>query len=274
MGKDHITLTGTTDYAYCGLLYQMFQFQPFATMLDTDMDAGLVDIRPSRNLAKLTQIIGKFEYLHRVDVLDGTKYKGRRRIDANTELLFNLYLRLLMDGGITEYEDDSEYAPSGCVSFLTIHQVKGMEFPIVIVDSLSNVPRKNFNELMVKVEERYFHRPAFEPYETTKYFDFWRLYYTAFSRAQDLLILTCNEDKRTPSKYFKDIYKELSPINSSDFNLQEFDFKPIKDVNIKNTYSFTSNITVYETCARQYKFYKELEFMRTPCSLVHLYMRL
>lgn len=261
MGKDHITLTGTTDYAYCGLLYQMFQFQPFATMLDTDMDAGLVDIRPSRNLAKLTQIIGKFEYLHRVDVLDGTKYKGRRRIDANTELLFNLYLRLLMDGGITEYEDDSEYAPSGCVSFLTIHQVKGMEFPIVIVDSLSNVPRKNFNELMVKVEERYFHRPAFEPYETTKYFDFWRLYYTAFSRAQDLLILTCNEDKRTPSKYFKDIYKELSPINSSDFNLQEFDFKPIKDVNIKNTYSFTSNITVYETCARQYKFYKELEFM-------------
>lgn len=261
MGKDHITLTGTTDYAYCGLLYQMFQFQPFATMLDTDMDAGLVDIRPSRNLAKLTQIIGKFEYLHRVDVLDGTKYKGRRRIDANTELLFNLYLRLLMDGGITEYEDDSEYAPSGCVSFLTIHQVKGMEFPIVIVDSLSNVLRKNFNELMVKVEERYFHRPAFEPYETTKYFDFWRLYYTAFSRAQDLLILTCNEDKRTPSKYFKDIYKELSPINSSDFNLQEFDFKPIKDVNIKNTYSFTSNITVYETCARQYKFYKELEFM-------------
>ena len=261
MGKDHITLTGTTDYAYCGLLYQMFQFQPFATMLDTDMDAGLVDIRPSRNLAKLTQIIGKFEYLHRVDVLDGTKYKGRRRIDANTELLCNLYLRLLMDGGITEYEDDSEYAPSGCVSFLTIHQVKGMEFPIVIVDSLSNVPRKNFNELMVKVEERYFHRPAFEPYETTKYFDFWRLYYTAFSRAQDLLILTCNEDKRTPSKYFKDIYKELSPINSSDFNLQEFDFKPIKDVNIKNTYSFTSNITVYETCARQYKFYKELEFM-------------
>ena len=261
MGKNHITLAGTTDYAYCGLLYQMFQFQPFATMLDTDMDAGLVDIRPSRNLAKLTQIIGKFEYLHRVDVLDGTKYKGRRRIDANTELLFNLYLRLLMDGGITEYEDDSEYAPSGCVSFLTIHQVKGMEFPIVIVDSLSNVPRKNFNELMVKVEERYFHRPAFEPYETTKYFDFWRLYYTAFSRAQDLLILTCNEDKRTPSKYFKDIYKELSPINSPDFNLQEFDFKPIKDVNIKNTYSFTSNITVYETCARQYKFYKELEFM-------------
>lgn len=260
-GKVHASLTGTTDYAYCGLLYQMFQFQPFASILDTEVDVGVVDIRLARNLAKLTQIIGKFEYLHRVDVLDGKEYKGRRRIDQDTERLFNLYLRLLFDGGIAEYEDDSEYAPSGCVSFLTIHQSKGMEFPIVIVDSLSNVPRKNINELMLKIEERYFHRPAFEPYETTKYFDFWRLYYTAFSRAQDLLVLSCNEDKRTPSNYFRDIYNEIQPVESPSFDLKEFDFEPIKDVNIKNSYSFTSNITVYETCARQYKFYKELEFM-------------
>lgn len=262
IGKEHIALTKTTDYAFGGLLYQMFQFQPFASILDTEMNVGVVDIRPTRNLAKLTQIIGKFEYLHRVDVLSGKpNAKGTRQIDYMTELLFNLYLRLLYDGGITEYEDDSEYAPSGCVSFLTIHQSKGMEFPVVIVDSLSNVPRKNINELMVIIEERYFKRPAFEPYELTKYFDFWRLYYTAFSRAQDMLILTCNEDKRTPSNYFKDIYDELQSVESSAFNLQEFDFKPIKDVNIKKTYSFTSNITVYETCAMQYKFYKELEFM-------------
>lgn len=260
-GKDHVGLTGATDYAYCGLMYQLFEFQPFAGILDTDMDVGVVDIRPARNIAKLTQIIGKFEYLHRVDVLDAGEYKGKRRIDQSTEMLFNLYLRLLFDGGITEYEDDSEYAPSGCVSFLTIHQSKGMEFPIVLVDSLANVPRKNTNDLMMQIEERYFKRPAFEPYDVTKFFDFWRLYYTAFSRAQDLLILTCNEDKRTPSNYFKDIYAELQSVDSPAFDITEFDFKPIKDVNIKNTYSFTSHITVYETCALQYKFYKELEFM-------------
>ena len=260
-GKDHVGLTGTTDYAYCGLMYQLFEFQPFAEILDTGMNVGVVDIRSARNIAKLTQIIGKFEYLHRIDVLDAGKYRGERRIDQDTEMLFNLYLRLLFDGGITEYEDDSEYAPSGCVSFLTIHQAKGMEFPIVMVDSLANVPRKNTNDLMIQIEERYFKRPAFEPYDVTKFFDFWRLYYTAFSRAQDLLILTCNEDKRTPSNYFKDIYSELQSVDSPEFDLKEFNFKPIKDVNIKNTYSFTSHIAVYETCALQYKFYKELEFM-------------
>ncbi len=260
-GKDHVALIDTTDYAYCGLMYQLFEFQPFAGILDTEMDVGIVDIRPARNLAKLTQIIGKFEYLHRVDVLDAGKYRGKRRIDQNTEMLFNLYFRLLYDGGITEYEDDSEYAPSGCVSFLTIHQSKGMEFPVVLVDSLANVPRKNTNDLMMQIEDCYFKRPAFEPYEVTKYFDFWRLYYTAFSRAQDLLILTCCEDKRTPSNYFKDIYEELQSVDNPEFDLREFDLKLIKDVNIKNTYSFTSHITVYETCALQYKFYRELEFM-------------
>jgi DNA helicase-2/ATP-dependent DNA helicase PcrA len=163
-GKIHAGLKDATDYAYSGLMYQMFEFDPFKSILDTDMGVGVVDIRPSRNIAQLTQIVGKYEYLHNINVLDAKEYRGKRRIDDNTEKFFNLYLRLLYDGGIAEYEDDAEYAPSGCVSFLTIHQSKGMEY---------------------------------EPYDQTKYFDFWRLYYTAFSRAQDLLVLTCNENKRT-----------------------------------------------------------------------------
>lgn len=138
---------------------------------------------------------------------------------------------------------------------------EGMEFPIVLVDSLSNVPRKTYKELMTEVEEKYFHRPAFEPYDQTKYFDFWRLYYTAFSRAQNLLVLTCDENKRTPSQYFRDIYDEIQSVDSDEFDLSEFSFQSVKKVNLKNSFSFTSHITVYETCALQYKFYKELEFM-------------
>lgn len=254
-GKTHAGLKGTTDYAYSGLLYKLFMYKPFSDILDTDMSVGVVDIRPTRNLALLTQIIGKFEYLHRIDVLNGSY------IDKNTELFFNLYLKLLYDGGISEYEDEAEYAPSGCVSFLTIHQSKGMEFPIVFVDSLSNSPRKTYKDLMTEVEEKYFHRPSFEPHDQTKYFDFWRLYYTAFSRPQDLLVLTCDENKRTPSRYFRDIYRELQSVDSAGFDLNEFDFHSVKKVNLKDSFSFTSHITVYETCALQYKFYKELEFM-------------
>ena len=254
-GRIHADLNGTTDYTYSGLLYQMFEYEPFKSILGVDLTEGVVDVRPARNLALLSQVIGKYEYLNRIDVLNG------KTIDGNTERLFNLYLKLLYDGGINEYEDDAEYAPSGCVSFLTIHQSKGMEFPIVIVDSLSSVPRKSSRDLMLEIEEKYFKRPAYEPCDQTKYFDFWRLYYTAFSRAQDLLVLTCDENKRTPSQYFQDPYNELQSVESSVFNINDFNFKDVKAVNLKDTFSFTSHITVYETCALQYKFYKELEFM-------------
>ncbi len=253
-GRIHARLTDTTDYAYSGLIYQMFEFEPFANILCTDMRLGVVDVRPARNIALFTKIVNKFEYLHRIDVLSA------QRIEKNTELFFNLYLRLLFDGGITEYEDDAEYAPSGCVSFLTIHQSKGMEFPIVFVDSLSSLPRKNYKDLMVTVEEKYYMRPAFEPHDKVKFFDFWRLFYTAFSRAQDLLVLTCIETNRTPSMYFREVYEGLPSVESEIFDLSEFDFKNVKDVNLKETYSFTSHISVYETCSLQYKFYKELGF--------------
>ncbi len=260
-GTAHHQLSHPTDYAYSGLFYMMLQFKPFSGLLEKPMDSGTVDLRPTRNLAQLSQIIGKFEYLHGINLLSPTTTQGKRRIDASTEKFFNLYLRLLYDGGIAEYEDDSEYAPSGCVSFLTIHQSKGMEFPVVVVDSLQNIPRKQNASLMDVVAEQHFQRPAFEPTEQIKFFDFWRLYYTAFSRAQNLLVLTCNENTRTPSKYFRDAYGSLPSVQDTLFDPAKMHLASVKDVNIKESFSFTSHITVYETCSLQYKFYRDLAFM-------------
>ena len=248
-------LSGAADWSFCGLLYRLFQYQPFAGMLDTDMTAGNRDLRPARNLAKLTQIMAKFEYLNNISVLNS------QYLERDTESLFGIYLRLLYDGGIDEYEDDSEYAPSGCVSFLTIHQAKGLEFPIVIVGSLYDSPRNSPDGGMKRIEQKYFARQTFEPEEYIKYYDFWRLYYTAFSRAQNLLILSCYEDSRTPARCFRDLYASLPETDDREhFRLEEFTFSPVKDTNIKESYSFTSDVSVYETCPLQYKFYKELEF--------------
>lgn len=246
-----------TDYAFSGIAYRLLKFEPFVSILETDMHRGVVDLRPARNLALLTSILTKYEYLHGIDVFTP------KRIEKDVELFFNLFLKLLMRGGIAEYEDEAEYAPSGCVSFLTIHQSKGMEFPVVVVGSLSSYPRTQSNFIINGISQKYFKRPPFEPYETIKYFDFWRLYYTAFSRAQNLLVLTANQTTREPSLYFRDLFKELPEYHSECFDIQEFDFAEVKDVNLKETYSFTSNIAVYEECALQYKFFKELGFTAT-----------
>ena len=250
----HSFMEKNTDYAFSGLAYRIFACEPFASMLSADVDSGVIDLRPARNLSLMTSILSKYEYLHRVDVFTPAK------IQKDVEMFFNLYLKLLMRGGIAEYEDEEEYAPSGCVSFLTIHQSKGMEFPIVVVGSLSNSPRAQNDSVMVDISQEYFKRPPFEPLDTIKFFDFWRLYYTAYSRAQDLLVLTANITSREPSLYFREAFNSLPDYTSDAFNLDEFDFAEIKDVNIKETYSFTSHIAVYEECPMQYKFFKELGF--------------
>ena len=256
-GIRHMNLFSNTDYAFTGLLYKMFEFEPFREYLEIDLNNGLIDQRPIRNISILTQMIAKFDYLQHIDVFTP------KRVMKDVETFFNTYLRFLIDGGMGEYEDETEYAPSGCITFSTIHQAKGMEFPIVIVDSLGNVPRDRNNIRLNKIEEKYYHRKSFEPKEYVKYYDFWRLYYTAFSRAQNILALTCNEKSgvgKQPSEYFKSTYEELPYYTDESIDLEKIKISEVKEVNIKSTYSFTSHISVYENCALQYKFFKELSF--------------
>ena len=252
-------LTGTTDFGFSGLFYQLLQFPLFSRYLSDEGGMGVVDGRPVRNLATFSNLLVKFEYLHHIIVLN-PEY-----LDKNLTDLFNQFMRYLKDGGLNEYEDDFEYAPSGCVSFLTIHQAKGLEFPVVLVGSLESVPRKQYTDLDETLQENYYHKPLFEPLEKTKYYDFWRLFYTAFSRAQNLLSLTTLEKKASgrgsrnvPSKYFSDIYGDLNSWRSIDF--KGLKLETIRDVNIKREYSFTSHILLYENCARQYRFFKDLAF--------------
>ena len=254
MGRAHSAMTRNTDYAFSGLVYQLFEFEPFKSIIDTPLDTGVHDQRAVRNLSTLIGITSKFEYLQRVDIFTA------ERIDKTLERFFSTYLRFLMAGGIDEYEDDTEYVPSGCVPFLTIHQSKGMEFPIVVVDSLYATPTKSGDEALQEIKDRYGMREAYEPLESIKYFDFWRLYYTAFSRAQDLLVLTHREGTRKIGKAFEEPYGELPTINPEAFPFERFSFHHVKESDLKPVYSFTTDISLYEGCAVQYKLFRELGF--------------
>lgn len=257
--KRHIGLSKNADYAFSALFYDLLQFPLFAKYLDDENG----NARAQRNLATFSQLMAKFEYLHRVSVLN-PKY-----LDSNLRSLFNQFFKFLKEGGIDEYEDATEYAPSGHVSFLTIHQSKGLEFPIVMVGSLGSSPRKQYKDLDEVLEHGYLHRESFEPLEATKYFDFWRLYYTAFSRAQNLLVLTDQERTgtgRTPSKHFTQYTANLKSWRDCKEQVNQLSFDTVKDVNIKNEYAFTSHITLFETCAEQYRFFKELEFQPIKAS--------
>jgi DNA helicase II / ATP-dependent DNA helicase PcrA len=257
LAKRHVALTANTDYTFAGLFYQLLRFPLFSRFLAEDDHGRLVNERAARNLAQLSGLLVKYEYLHHVSVLSPDF------LDNNLRSLFNSYLRFLEDGGIDEYEDAAEYAPSGCVSFLTIHQSKGLEFPVVLVGSLEATPRKQYTELDQVLEAGYFSRPPFEPIEHTKFFDFWRLYYTAFSRAQNLLVLTCAEKSgrgRTPSNWFARYWQEIPDWRSPGFYPERLTLAEIRPTNLKREYAFTSDITLFENCPQQYRWFKWLEF--------------
>jgi DNA helicase-2/ATP-dependent DNA helicase PcrA len=256
LAKRHAVLAQNTDYSFSGLFYQLLQFPLFSRFLSEDALHGVDKGRASRNLGTFSKLLTKFEYLHFVSVLNP------EFLEKNLRDLFNQFLRFLVDGGIGEYEDEAEYAPKGCVSFLTIHQSKGLEFPVVVCGSLEAVPRKQYGALDVLLEDGgYLSKERFEPLDHIKNFDFWRLYYTAFSRAQNLLVLAAQERQgkgRSPSKYFERLFYELPSWRAID--LAGLTYEQVKQINLKREYSFTSHITVFENCAEQYRFFKELEF--------------
>jgi DNA helicase-2/ATP-dependent DNA helicase PcrA len=258
LAKRHAVLTQNTDYSFSSLFYQLLQFPLFSRFLDEEAMQGVDKGRAARNLATFSKLLTKFEYLHHVSVLNP------QYLEKNLRDFFNQFLRFLHDGGIGEYEDEAEYAPKGCVSFLTIHQSKGLEFPVVVCGSLEAVPRKQHTALDEILEDGgYLSKPRFEPIDHIKSFDFRRLFYTAFSRAQNLLVLAAQERhgkglSKSPSKYFERLFYALP--NWRDVDLSKISFEAVKEINLKREYSFTSHITVFENCAEQYRFFKELEF--------------
>ncbi len=258
---DHENITKNADYAFSGLLYELLQFPLFSQHIHIDLNQSSTDLRPAYNLALFSKLLNKYEYLHNIILFKP------KSIHWDLMGLFNQFLRFLIAGGIDEYEDFDEITPSGSVSFMTIHQSKGLEFPIVFVGSLNTVPTKQYTDLDIVLQNNYYRKKPFEPIEKTKFYDFWRLYYVAFSRAQNLLVLTGQENAtgrgraRLPSKYFKDFYNPLISWKDKAFQFNDLNLDEIKSPNIKSPYSFTSHILLYENCALQYKFFKELEFI-------------
>lgn len=256
------TLTENTNYAFSDIFYELLQFPMFSEYFETE-GVSIKDLRPQYNLALFSRLIAKYEYLYKIIVFKP------EQIHKDVAIFFNTYLKFLIEGGINEYEDFDMVTPSGCISFMTIHQSKGLEFPITCVASLDASPRKQFDWLDEELQQFYYQSEPYEPIDKVKYFDFWRLFYTAFSRAKNLLVLTGIDNETTrlprehksPSKYFLPIYED---VPDWDVLFTSEDNHPILDKvqpsNIKHTYSFTSHILVYENCPVQYQFFRELEF--------------
>jgi DNA helicase-2/ATP-dependent DNA helicase PcrA len=115
------------------------------------------------------------------------------------EQLLRNFLGPIADGSVTVNEDLIEAFPRDRISVLSIHQSKGLEFPLVIVDVGSRFTKAHPSQARFRfpskgdlphtLEDRMRASPPQRSAVDRAFDDLYRLYYVAFSRARDVLIL-------------------------------------------------------------------------------------
>ena len=232
----------TLDLQVADYFYHLLAFEPFSKFLKNENRA--------RNLAIFSQLLTIFQNYYHLTVVT---YRNR---DLIKNYLFNSFLKFLLDGGINEYEDPDNPIPKGYVQIMTVHQSKGLEFPVVAVGSLDKQFR--VGKQVDRDLASFFHRLPFEPEKRITEFDRMRHYYVAFSRAEKILVLTTTN---TPQDFLNPIWEDLDqwPYVEREV-LESLSFKPKPQFIPKKSYSLSSHINVYELCPRQYEFYREYKF--------------
>lgn len=238
--------------SFLDIFYNLFNFKCFLKYVNL-FEEDILQNRTTYNLGIFSDILLKF------DILCKIKNINRENLKKVSDYFFNYHLKYLKEIKLHEYE--SEETPKGAVSFLTIHQAKGLEFPIVIIGSLDNEPHV-FDTPQKKLEFEILEE--FEPKSKIDIYDFYRLYYTGFSRAKNLLALTCIEsqgDYKVPKPIFKKVYDELNDIRSENFKYHRLEIDKIDESKRKDIFSFTSHITLYEKCPLLYNFFRKYKFV-------------
>lgn len=230
--------------------YHLLALDPFKSAVKNENTA--------RNLAIFSQLLNVFQSYYHYTVIT---HRNREFLRFH---FFNSFLRLLYDGGINEYEDPDQPFPKGHVQVMTIHQAKGLEFPVVVVGSLAN--QLSSSKQIDRDLGPFYHRPPFEPENRITLFDRMRLHYVAFSRPQKVLVLTAHEP---PKDHFTPIWQGLPqwPYVQKDL-LAAQRFHVRERMPVKKTYSFTGDLKIYETCPRQYQFFREYDFTPSRSAVI------
>jgi DNA helicase-2/ATP-dependent DNA helicase PcrA len=241
---------GALDLRPADFFYRLLAYEPFAFFVKNENRA--------RNLAVFSQLLNVFQRYYHYTVVT---YKNRIPLKFH---FFNSFLRLLYEGGINEYEDPDQPFPKNHVQIMTIHQSKGLEFPVVVVGSLDK--QLSSSKQIDRELQPFYKRPPFEPENRITIFDRMRLHYVAFSRPEKILVLTAHSQ---PKDHFKTIWQGLAqwPYVQKKL-LAAQNFKPKYYSPPKRAFSFTGDLKIYETCPRQYQFFREYDFTPSRSAVI------
>lgn len=239
---DHLERGEDLKASLLDVVYQALRYQPLRRYVE--------DPVASRNLGHFTTLLRTFQQQFGFDVL----HAGNRRVLPWR--LWTSFFYLMRQTGLDDVESE-DGPPPGLIQVSTIHQAKGLEFPVVVVGSLEKRPRTS--KEIDRVLGPYYPRGRFEPEDRITEFDRRRLLYVGFSRAQHLMVAYSNGD---PHRYCESLTKDLPAVDEADLSeiVERIPEEPPRSREQKPVLSLTGDVNAYRRCSRQYRFFKNHGF--------------
>lgn len=231
------------------IIYRLFAYNPFYKYMK--------DQNKAKNLSRFLELLESFSLINRIFYINKTNIKDF------VNLFFYDFISFIKDQKISEFEEETKIPDENSISVLTIHASKGMEYPVVIMGSLWDKVygyrkiKPSADRLIDRINESKGKDSGFEPYEMINKLDFYRKYYTGFSRAKDLLILSGYDMDNYVSKDLKDIVNSVEDFDIAKLNMEK---GQVKDSKVKKPYSYTGHIVPYLKSPYEYLYNVKLRF--------------
>lgn len=217
------------------VLYKSFNLPILKDILKEKLDT-LKNQKALNNIAIFTQKVSEYEELF-----------DKKNKNYYIEFIYGYLFYLYKTKAIKEAEDLPE--ENEAINFMTIHNAKGLEFDVVFVSGLNDYPRADKKTFLSDFEKISTDDGAER--------DFYRKYYTAFTRAKKLLVILDNSRDYRLSN-FANTLADSSALKTIDFKKEI----PKKE---KPILAYTTDIEIHSTCPLKYKFLRKLSF-RLPVS--------
>jgi DNA helicase-2/ATP-dependent DNA helicase PcrA len=238
------------DWTVLDLFYRLTAFQPFKAMFDLAEQGQ--DEGPVTTLSLVSQLVSRF-LEETQTILTASSFDN----DLLRNQFSGSYLFALFRLGEGEYEDEEVPFPKGRVPFLTVHQSKGLEFPVVV---LGSVRKDDRGPQTVETLVRPFLPEGGEPLEKVSTFDTMRMFYVALSRAQNLLVLahTKGAGQSTHDSFKVMLAGSVNRIR--DLDLSTVPAAKHETDDTSRTYSYTADYLRYLECPRSYMIFRKYDF--------------
>jgi DNA helicase-2/ATP-dependent DNA helicase PcrA len=239
------------DWSILDLFYRLCAFKPFKPWFDLAEQGA--DEGPICNLGLVTQYLSRF-----IDGHSPVLTAGFLKDNTFVNTFFMRFVYSLFRLNETEFENAEDPFPKGRIPFLTIHQSKGLEFPVVVLGN----PRKDAKiQPIEKIVRPLIDRKG-EPLDRMAEFDVMRMFYVALSRAENLLVLAYFKSQGNfVSEPFRTLLSGNEVPRIPQFDLATLPAAQPKEEDMARAYSYTSDYLLYQKCPRQYMLFRKYGFV-------------